>query len=288
MVERSRRNKEDEVDDRSTRMLLATAALTAVAALFAGPANAYFVEGDGVHGSSTQSQVRQPTQSVAPGTIPYLSHGIGVDESQFSGLARERDVASHGSDTPVIPYLSQGIGVDESQFAGQSSKVDARHAALAVNGDARSGSVGLDPAIRTAIEARSNVSTAVEQTTAPLPHGIQVVMSPPSEEQQSLGLTGDSALSRVVPAEQEPAGSPSGTTYPSHVIGAGGSQWDGQTLPATADVDTTQVPQVTATSSGSDFDWASFGAGAGMAALLAGALAGLALAMRRRHTVGLP
>ncbi len=59
-----------------TRMLLSTAALAAVAALFAGGANAV-VQDDGGGAPAVTT--------VQPGTIPYLSHGIGVDESQFSG-----------------------------------------------------------------------------------------------------------------------------------------------------------------------------------------------------------
>ena len=41
--------------------------------------------------------------------IPYLSHGVGVDESDFGGAivqARTRE----------IPYLSHGVGVDEKTF----------------------------------------------------------------------------------------------------------------------------------------------------------------------------
>ncbi len=60
----------------TTRMLLSIAALAAVAALFAGGANAMMQhDGGGAPAVTT----------VQPGTIPYLSHGIGVDESQFSG-----------------------------------------------------------------------------------------------------------------------------------------------------------------------------------------------------------
>ena len=63
-------------DMTTTRMLLSTAALAAVAALFAGGANAMVQDDDGGAPAVT---------TVQPGTIPYLSHGIGVDESQFSG-----------------------------------------------------------------------------------------------------------------------------------------------------------------------------------------------------------
>jgi len=104
-------------------------------------------------------------------------------------------------------------------------------------------------------------------------------------------------------------------SYPSHVIGAGASQWDGRTLPTAVDVsgeDTYQVPRRRVTngsrpslvigagesqrdggpaagqSSGNDFDWTSFAAGAGTAALLAAALMGVVSTARRRHSVGLP
>ena len=60
----------------TTRMLLSTAALAVVAALFAGGASAMMQDDGGGAPAVT---------TVQPGTIPYLSHGIGVDESQFSG-----------------------------------------------------------------------------------------------------------------------------------------------------------------------------------------------------------
>ena len=66
-------------DITTTRMLLTTAALAAVAALFAGGANAKLMDVDG--GTATGAAA-VPT---GPGTIPYLSHGIGVDESLFAG-----------------------------------------------------------------------------------------------------------------------------------------------------------------------------------------------------------
>jgi len=60
----------------TTRMFLSTAALAAVAALFAGGANA-MVQDDGGGAPAVTT--------VQPGTIPYLSHGIGVDLNQLSG-----------------------------------------------------------------------------------------------------------------------------------------------------------------------------------------------------------
>ncbi|HST16409.1 MAG TPA: hypothetical protein VLK36_01990 [Gaiellaceae bacterium] len=46
--------------------------------------------------------------------IPYLSHGVGVDQSAYSGT-------STSTKTPlVIPYLSHGHGVDQSLYVGGS------------------------------------------------------------------------------------------------------------------------------------------------------------------------
>lgn len=224
-----------------TRTLLATTALAVVGVVIAGPANA-----------------------AEPGTIPYLSHGIGVDESQFSGqgslgltgdsaLTRvDRQVASTDTSTNQpgpIPYLSHGIGVDESLWSGQQSpKLTGVHAALArVNRNDTAAAVGLDPAIQRAIENRSG-STAGSQLGT----------------QQSFGLTGDSPLTRVSAPEPEGlAGDSAATRYPQ------------------------QVPTATV-SGGNDTDWTMFGAGAGLAVLLAAGIAGALLSMRRRHTVGLP
>ena len=140
-------------DNFNTRMILTTAVFAAVAALLVGPASAHVMDVEGGGGSGT-SVTAQPT--VQPGTIPYLSHGIGVDQSQFSGT------------------------VDE-----------------------------LDPAIRTAIAAEASAKQAAQSsaTSGPIPylsHGIGVDQSLFQGEQQSLGLTGDSPITRVV--GQEPAG----------------------------------------------------------------------------------
>jgi len=44
--------------------------------------------------------------------IPYLSHGVGVDQSLYSGTSTKHPL--------VIPYLSHGVGVDESLYVGGS------------------------------------------------------------------------------------------------------------------------------------------------------------------------
>jgi hypothetical protein len=206
MVERSRRTQ-DMNEITKTRMLLTTAALAAVAAFFAGGANAKLMD---VDGGTANGAATVPS---GPGTIPYLSHGIGVDESLWSGgaqtqlsgvhaaLQRDRSETTSSAVEPgTIPYLSHGIGVDASQFSGLPSR----------------------------------------------------------------GLTGDSPLTRVSAPEPEGlTGDTAATRYP------------GTTGTAAASGD-------------SELDWTSFGAGAGMAALLAAAIAGVVLTTRRRGGVALP
>ena len=181
------------MNDRLTQMLIAMAALAAVAAVLAGPVGA--------------SSGPSPSAAV----VPYMSHGIGVDASQFSGQASQ-----------TIPYLSQGVGVDTSQFAGQAPlRLTGVHAGL------------------------------VDRHSLP-------------NEPQSLGLNGDSPLTRVSAPEPE------------------GLTGDG----ALTRVRKTAPPA--GMSGGNDIDWTSFGAGAGMAALAAAGLVGILLTVRRRHTVGTP
>jgi hypothetical protein len=199
----------------TTRMLITTAVMAAVAALFAGGANAMLQDVEG--GSASDSPVAAPG---APGTIPYLSHGIGVDKSLFSGPAptQATTVAKPG-DPGTIPYLSHGIGVDKSLFSGQdSSQPTGVHAAL---------------------QRDRGTATA------------------------ALGLTGDSALTRV-------ADTPLGLTGDA---------------PAGRFPDTTRTVAV---SGGDDLDWSSFGAGAGLVALVGAGIGGLWLTTRRRGGVALP
>jgi hypothetical protein len=203
------------MDEKSTRMLFATVALSALAALFAGPAGAYISEGDGVNAVGGGSQ--QQAQVTAAATIPYLSQGIGVDKSLFAAQSSQQ--------------------VAQARLTGV-------HAALQ--------------------------SQTQPPATAPLPHGAEVVLSPPSEEPQSLGLTGDSARTRSVPSSE-----PVGLTG------------DSAATRYLHPVSTPSTPAVTASGS-DDFDWTSFGAGAGMVALLGAGLAAALLTVRRRHSVGLP
>ncbi len=159
------------MNDRLTQMLFAMAALAAVAAVLAGPVGA--------------SSGPSPSAAV----VPYMSHGIGVDASQFSGQAPLRLTIVHPGlvDRHSLPNEPQSLGL---------------------NGD-----------------------SPLTRVSAPEPEG----------------LTGDGALTRVRKTAP-PAGM----------------------------------------SGGNDIDWTSFGAGAGMAALAAAGLVGILLTARRRHTVGTP
>jgi hypothetical protein len=195
------------------RMLLTTAVVAAAAALLAGPASAYVMDVEGGGGSGAVTAVAQP--QVEPGTIPYLSHGVGVDESLFSGATANE----------------------------------------------------LDPAIRTAIQAREAEAASVQASTGPIPylsHGIGVDQRL-FQGEQPLGLTGDSALTRVV--GQEPRG-----------LTGDGALTRGEVFQANA----------TSLTSDDEVNWTWVGFGAGMAALLAAAMGALYLSARNRDRVALP
>ena len=72
------------MDEKTTRMVFATAALAAVAAVLAGPAGAQIPEGNGVQPVAAQSGGWQ-AQSRGDVVVPYLSQGSGVDKRTFSG-----------------------------------------------------------------------------------------------------------------------------------------------------------------------------------------------------------
>jgi hypothetical protein len=197
------------------RMLLSTAVVAAFAALLAGNASAFVMDVEGGGGNGTAPVAAQP--QVEPGTIPYLSHGIGVDQSLFSGAATAE---------------------------------------------------GLDPAIRAAILAKqssANVAAALTEK-GPIPylsHGIGVDQTL-FQGEQSLGLTGDTPITRVVGLE------PQGLT--------------GDTPRTRGDVSGASASLAT----GSDVNWTWVGFGAGMAALLAAVMGALYLSARNRDRVALP
>ena len=181
-----------------TTRILSTAALAADAALFAGGAHA-MVQDDGGGAPAVTT--------VQPGTIPYLSHGIGVDESQFSGQ-------------PSVGLTGDAaLKVDRAVAAANEAYDTYRD--------------------KTAMAAREVLFT---------------------DQQPSVGRSGDSALTR-------------------------------STAPQTLWRPFAPQPAVTlpTASSGSDgVDWAWFGLGAGMTALLAAGIAAVVLTTRRRGGVALP
>lgn len=256
------------MNDKTSRMVFATAALAAVAAVLAGPAGAQIPEGTGVQPVSGQSDERQ-AQSSGSVVVPYLSQGMGVDKAQFSGAGSRKlagpAASHHGVDVAIttaiasrayeanqverqtIPYLSQGIGVDESLFAGKGSTQPAGvHAALANRVET--------PQAATLSSASQSLGLT----------GDSALTRASTPESSSLGLTGDSPLGRVVAHE------PEGLTGDSALTRVPGN------------------PPTPTVSGGDDFDWTSFGAGAGMVALVAAGIAGILLTARRRHTIGLP
>ena len=107
-------------DSRTTATMAVTALMLALAAMLAGPAQARKVEGTSGGGGAAQIQDRNlsATDSAHPSVVvPYLSQGIGVDESAF-------ETATTGP-TMVVPYLSQGVGIDSSLF--RDAQQNARH-----------------------------------------------------------------------------------------------------------------------------------------------------------------
>jgi hypothetical protein len=178
-------------DNVNSRMILTTAVFAALAALLVGPAAAHAVD-EGSDAGRT-SVTAPPT--IQPGMIPYLSHGVGVDESRFSGQP------------------SVGLTGDTA------AKVDRAIAAADEAYDTWR--------VKTAIAARQTLFMG---------------------QQPSVGLAGDSALTR----------SPGTVTPPA------------------------------ASSANDDLDWSSFGLGVGMTALLAAGIAGVVLTTRRRGRIALP
>ena len=215
-------------DMATTRMLFTTAVLAAIAALIASPAQSHVMDVEG--GGSASA-----TATIEPGTIPYLSHGIGVDETLFAG--------------------QQSLGL-----TGDSALTRVEHKTT--------GAVDkLDPAIQTAIAEREAQVAAAQSSQGPIPylsHGMGVDESQFSG-QQSVGLTGDSPLGRVSAPEPE------------------GLTGDGALSRVDKPVATAQ-----SSSSGTDFDWTWIGVGLGFSAALVAAMTALYLSARQRGRVALP
>jgi hypothetical protein len=200
-------------DGNITRMFLTTAVLAAVAALLAVPAQAMFLsDGGAVDTSEPQA---------APGSpIPDLS-GVDAYASRFG---------------------------EESSLTGDSAlKVD--RAVAAANEAYDTWRNKTATAAGGAVQSPTQVAPGAPGTIPYLSHGIGVDESLFTGQQPSVGLTGDSALTR-------------------------------------GDMSSSSTTQ--AVSSGDDFDWTWIGVGGGLAALLAAAMGGFYLSVRHRGRIALP
>jgi len=161
-------------------VMLTVAAASASAALAASTASAQLMEGTGGGGSTSVAAV-QPGD---PGTIPYLSQGIGVDQSQFQG---EASTAGTQGEPGTIPYLSQGIGVDQSQFQGEAST---------------SGTVATPAAHDEATTARDLATPAIHDETTLAARGVGQVV--PGSDEAGLTARGlDPAIATAIGAHDE-------------------------------------------------------------------------------------
>ena len=162
----------------TTRMLLATAALAAVAALLAAGSNAMVQDAGGGAGAVT---------TVQPGTIPYLSHGIGVDESQFSGqpsVGLTGDSALKVARAVAAAYEAYDAYRVKSAIAARQALFTDQQPSVGLSGD-----------------------SALTRSSAPQP----------------AGLTGDSALTRYPGTVTLPTASSAngGVDWSSFGLGAG-------------------------------------------------------------------
>jgi hypothetical protein len=90
--------------------LLAVTVAVAIVPTFAQAKPPTSVANDRAHFGSRQAD--DPQYRLAPGEIPYLSQGIGVDEESFRGGAATTQKRVE------IPYLSQGVGVTSAELFG--------------------------------------------------------------------------------------------------------------------------------------------------------------------------
>jgi hypothetical protein len=210
----------------TTRMLLSTAALAAVAALFAGAANAKMLDEGGSGGGAPTVRTVQPGMSAAVDNTldPAIRQAI-KDRAFGSGLtgdsALKVDRAVAAANEAYDTYR------DKTAIAARAALFTDQQPSVGLTGDsALTRSSSPQPLWR------SSAPQALTRSSAP----------------ESAGLTGDSALTR----------------YPGTV-----------TLP-------------TASSASDGVDWSWFGLGAGMTALLAAGIAGVVLTTRHRGGIALP
>jgi hypothetical protein len=200
-------------DSNITRMFLTTAVLAAVAALLAVPAQAMFLDDGGA--------VVTSEPQAAPGSpIPDLSR-VDAYASRFS---------------------------EESSLTGDSALTRVDRAVAAADKAFETWRDKTAIAAREALQSPTQTAPGAPGTIPYLSHGIGVDESLFSGQQPSVGLTGDSALTR-------------------------------------GDMPSSSTTQ--AVSSSDDFDWMWVGVGGGLAALAA-AMGGFYLSARHRGRIALP
>ena len=182
-------------------VMLTVAAASASAALAASTASGQLMEGTGGGVDTSVAAAAQPDE---PGTIPYLSHGIGVDKSAFQG---EASTSGAQAEPGTIPYLSQGIGVDQSQFQGGASTA---------------GSVATPAAHDEASTARDLATPAIHDETTLAARGVDQIV--PGADEAGLAARGihtpavhdeGTLVSRGIEAPAVPADSSGGFELPS-------------------------------------------------------------------------
>jgi hypothetical protein len=209
-------------DITKTRMLLTTAVFAAVASLFACGANAMLLA-DGGSGGGAQPFTSGHQLDTAIGTA--MATRAAETAGQFT--------SGHQLDTAI----GTAMATRAAETAQPAAEPWGGQVSLGLTGDS---ALKVDRAVAAANEAYDTYrdKTAIAAREALF-----------TDQQPSVGLTGDSALTRV-----------------NQPVGATGQ----------------------ATSSGNDTDWTWVGFGAGMAALLAAALTGLYFSARHRGRVVLP
>jgi hypothetical protein len=225
--------------------------------------------------SAAASRVLQDASSApkTPLVIPYLSHGVGVEQSLYSGTS----TASSTKAPLVIPYLSHGIGVGKNQYGGQG-------AALSHTADAEQ-SFNSGTAQSLATQPSDVFTRAVERHIA-FVNGMNATAA------SSRGYY-DAARSVYVPAQQSTSAAPQSTAIrPDDRAGVRGISASDITAQSksvavrpddragTRGIGTISAAQSTGSSSSTDWNTALMAGGALLGVLL---IIGAAVAFGRRQ-----
>src|SRR5262245_3244129 len=107
-------------DFRLNQMLMLTALMLTLAAMLAGPAAATSFD--------DKASLYKGDNATTPTVIPYLSHGLGTEQTTeptqvIPDLSHGQGLGTEQSTEPkqVIPYMSHGLGLAGSQY-GQDAQ----------------------------------------------------------------------------------------------------------------------------------------------------------------------